>query len=80
MLGSRDFSRGFYIHVCLNSDEITAYMYVFTRQRETMSHCRTFICTYKDKTLLKTFLRVHKQAKTGTLLKEGADLLQHLDM
>lgn len=28
MLGSRDFSRGFYIHVCLNSDEITAYMYV----------------------------------------------------
>lgn len=74
MLGSRYFSKGFYI--CLNSDEITAYMYVFNRQRETMSHCRTF----KIKTLLKTFLRVHKQAKTGTLLKEGADLLQHLDM
>lgn len=51
MLGSRYFSRGFYI--CLNSDEITAYMYVFNRQRETMSHCRTFTCTYKDKNFVK---------------------------
>lgn len=78
MLGSRDFSRGFYIY--LNSDEITAYMYVFTRQgRQCLIAVRLHV-PIKIKTLLKTFLRVHKQAKTGTLLKEGADLLQHLDM
>lgn len=64
MLGSRDFSRGFYI--CLNSDEITAYMYVFTRQRETMSHC-----TYKDKNFVKDIPTRSQTGKNRHAFKRG---------
>lgn len=71
MLGSRYFSRGFYIHVCLNSDEITAYMYVFTRQRETMSHCRTFTCTYKDKNFVKDIPTRPQTGKNRHAFKRG---------
>lgn len=69
MLGSRDFSRGFYL--CLNSDEITAYMYVFTRQRETMSHCRTFTCTYKDKNFVKDIPTRSQTGKNRHAFKRG---------
>lgn len=69
MLGSRDFSRGFYI--CLNSDEITAYMYVFTRQRETMSHCCTFTCTYKDKNFVKDIPTRPQTGKNRHAFKRG---------
>lgn len=66
MLGSRDFSRGFYM--CLNSDGVG---YVFTRQRETMSHCRTFTCTYKDKNFVKDIPTRSQTGKNRHAFKRG---------
>lgn len=66
-----------YAYILMRS--LLTCMFLPDKGRQCLIAVRLYV-PIKIKTLLKTFLRVHKQAKTGTLLKEGADLLQHLDM
>lgn len=46
-------------------------MFVFNRQRETMSHCRTFTCTYKDKNFVKDIPTRSQTGKNRHAFKRG---------